>query len=226
MPISPTPICVAADKREQYSLQREWDVRERSGRENQQLLCHCASSETGQPLGDTWREPGCVGGLDFLVSLSHRHVCEAGGVGCFRPLQACLSGGLSGRRCKGREAEPALARWVLRSPSARRANQLQGCNSRTPFLTTASSHLPFLSQPLFVYLVELFFLLPTYSPPSPTHPTPDPHPISSVTVSPSLYTTLCFVSILWSLCKLLTPRNSSHLSPFFCLDSWLPEEKI
>lgn len=141
MPISPTPIRVAADKREQYSLQREWDVRGRSGRENQQLLCHCASSQTGQPLGDTWREPGCGGGgLDFLISLSHLHVCEAGGVGCFRPLQACLSGSLSGRRCKGREAEPALAHWVLRSPSARRANQLQRCNSRTPFLTTAFSH--------------------------------------------------------------------------------------
>ena len=101
MPISPTPICVAADKREQYSLQREWDVRERSGREEQQLLCHCAFSQTGQPIGDTWSEPGW-GVLDFLISLSHLHVGEAGGVGCFRPLQACLSGSLLSFREKMR----------------------------------------------------------------------------------------------------------------------------
>lgn len=165
------------------------------------------------------------GGLDFLISLSHLHVCEAGGVGCFRPLQACLSGSLSGRRCKGREAEPALAHWVLRSPSARRANQLQRCNSRTPFLTTAFSHfaLP-LTTPVCLSwtLFPLTYLLTALS--HPPRPRPTPHLISDCL--PSLYTTLCFVFIPWSLCKLLTPRNSSHLSPFFCLDSWLPEKKI
>lgn len=128
---------------------------------------------------------------------------------------------LSGRRCEGREAafccsEPALAHWVLGSPSARRANQLQRCNSRTPFLTTAFSHfaLP-LTTPVCLSCWTLFFLLPTCSLPSPTHPAPDPHPISSVTDCLAI-TLHNFAFCLYPVITLQT-ANPKELQPSFTI---------
>lgn len=173
-----------------------------------------------ETLGGSWGKGG------FLISQLALLVSCQGPVGwaalCRCSLASQGEDGRAGRQWSAARGQPQHTGW---SPGARRTNQLLRCNLRTlwptafPRFAFPLTTLVCLSCWTHFYLFSLLLLLILL--PTPPSPNPESQPISSVTVSPSLYTTLCFVFILWSLCRFLAPRNDNHLSPFFPLLGWL-----
>ena len=173
MPVSSTPLYEKQQTKENNVPYKESGMSGRGVGERNSSYCATVFFSRLDDCLETLRGSWGKGVPDFPISPSH-FMSGTGGVGCFMPLQACLSG----RRWESREAviaaqsQPQHTGW---SPRARRANSCKDVTSE-PLLTTAFPRFAFPLTTLVCLscwthfslfsLLPLLILLPHYPPPT------------------------------------------------------------